>query len=65
MPLETFSGTFLTSKEAASHLGVAYNTFVNRRTAHGDHFLYARRDIIPGRSLYLLADVERVAVERR
>lgn len=63
MPLETGDGTYLTSKEAAAQLGIAYGTFTNRRTAHGDGFLRGRSDLIAGRVLFRLEDVLHVARE--
>lgn len=64
MALETINGTFLSSKEAADHLGMAYGTFTNARTAHGDRFLHGHRGLVTGRVMFALADVQRVARER-
>lgn len=64
MPLLTDRGAFVPSKEAASHLGMAYQTFRNRRADLGDEFLRAHTDIVPGRTYFRLEDVERLAAER-
>lgn len=61
MPLQSDGGTFITSKECCRLLDMAYSTFTNRRTSHGDRFLKAHRDLIPGRVLFRLEDVERLA----
>lgn len=64
MPLQMETGTYLTSKEAAARIGVAYSTFTNRRTARGDRFLRGYGDLIAGRVLFRLEDVDRLASER-
>lgn len=64
MPLQTATGDYLTSKEAAAYLDMAYSTFTNRRTALGDRFLRGHSDLIAGRVLFRADDVRRLAAER-
>jgi hypothetical protein len=64
MPLQMHTGTFLTSKEAAARIGIAYGTFTNRRTSHGDRFLRGHHELIAGRVLFSLEDVERHMLDR-
>jgi hypothetical protein len=64
MALQTIEGTYVSSKEAAEHLGMAYGTFTNARTAHGDRFLRGHRHLVAGRVMFALADVARLAQER-
>ena len=64
MALQVRGNTFLSSKEAAERLGMAYSTFTNRRTSRGDGFLRGYPGIIPGRVLFRVEEVEAAAAER-
>ena len=58
MVLQMDSGTFLSAREAAQALGMAYQTFLNKRCEKGDDFLRAHRDMVPGHTFYRLDQVE-------
>lgn len=63
MVLQMTSGDYLNGRESARDLDMAYGTFKNQRTEHGDRFLKGH-ELVPGRLFFRVEDVRRLAAER-
>jgi hypothetical protein len=59
MALQMDSGTYLSGKEAAAELGMAYGTFCNKRTTEGDRFLLGH-ELVTGRIFFRVEEVARL-----